>query len=528
VPNEWYAKLFETALRLRMNMVAPYTRVHRRHEVQKMASDWGLFYTSHHYDILLSNPFGFNRFKLAERRGVSGEWDWISNRENMLKYWRGGVEENKDLDCIWPVGLRGTDDYAYKFPAEVSEADQNKVFREVIDAQIGLARELIPKAKSPPVFHFTLYGEMLDKFLAGGTGAGAFNMPENVILIWPDDNDGRIRAVPKERGDWKHGVYYHAAYYGPVAKQCARIVPPNRIANEFKRIVDAGATEYMLLNVSELREFVMETRMIADVCYDAKSALEDNPAPAPREGLLPHVPTAATKPIAPDGPSPAADRFVKWWSAEYFGPEAADGAADAYRTYHALYDRWDRLWQGSDKVSGAIDSLIKKFNDQSFEPAREETLPTLVEREKRYRAAFETFTVVKKRMRDARQRQFFFENVELPLLFDWRPTQAAILLVRAMDEPDKAKAWAMCEEAMKPLEELEVEILRAERPPFEGWYRNSWIRHEETGLNVHRPYEQLRLFLSSGGKEKLKRPPGSNRVDAVKFLPLLEGESIAR
>jgi hypothetical protein len=68
VPTEWYAKYFETALRLRMNMVAPYTRTHRRYEVQKMASDWGLFYTSHHYDILLSNPFGIKRYGLGAAR----------------------------------------------------------------------------------------------------------------------------------------------------------------------------------------------------------------------------------------------------------------------------------------------------------------------------------------------------------------------------------------------------------------------------------------------------------------------------
>ena len=46
VPLEWYKRFFETALRLRMNMVAPYVRVHRRYEVQKLASDWGLYYTS--------------------------------------------------------------------------------------------------------------------------------------------------------------------------------------------------------------------------------------------------------------------------------------------------------------------------------------------------------------------------------------------------------------------------------------------------------------------------------------------------
>ncbi|MEP6663156.1 MAG: glycosyl hydrolase 115 family protein, partial [Verrucomicrobiota bacterium] len=76
VPTEWYAKYFETALRLRMNMVAPYTRVHRRYEVQKMASDWGLFYTSHHYDILLSNPFGITRYALAEKRHSGTNWNW--------------------------------------------------------------------------------------------------------------------------------------------------------------------------------------------------------------------------------------------------------------------------------------------------------------------------------------------------------------------------------------------------------------------------------------------------------------------
>src|SRR5439155_24940295 len=113
---EWYEKYFETALRLRMNMVAPYTRVHRRYEVQKLACDWGLLYTSHHYDVLLSNPFGIDRYGLGKARGFSGAWDWINNRDNMLRYWRGCVEENKDLSCIWPVGLSGTDDSGYKFP----------------------------------------------------------------------------------------------------------------------------------------------------------------------------------------------------------------------------------------------------------------------------------------------------------------------------------------------------------------------------------------------------------------------------
>jgi hypothetical protein len=422
----------------------------------------------------------------------------------MLKYWRGGVEENKDLDCIWPVGLRGTDDYAYRFPKDMPQAEQNKIFRDVIDAQMSIARDLVPKEKSPPVFHFTLYGEMLDKYLA----TGGIDVPENAILIWPDDNDGRIRAVPKEPGKWKHGVYYHAAYLGPVAKQNAHFVHPTRIADEFRRITDAGATEYMLLNVSELREFVMEARMIAEVCWDAKTALHDTP-PKPARELLPHVPTEAKTPLPPDEPSPSADRFVRWWAAEYYGPDAADDVTHAYQHYFELFDRWDRAWQGSDKVAGALASLSKKFAHQPFDPARPETLPALEQRDRQYREAFELFAKAKQRMPDRAQRQFFFEHVELPLLTDWRPTQAAITLVRAMSEPDNDKSWAICEQAIAPLEQLEVEILRAERPPFRAWYRKTWIRHEETGLNLHRSYEQLRVFLTSRGTRKLtRRQPG--------------------
>src|SRR5207237_74748 len=83
-----------------------YVRVQRRFEVQQRASDWGLYYTSHHYDILVSNPFGLTTFNLAAERGVRPDYDWFSNRDGLLTFWRGGVAENHNLDVIWPVGLR--------------------------------------------------------------------------------------------------------------------------------------------------------------------------------------------------------------------------------------------------------------------------------------------------------------------------------------------------------------------------------------------------------------------------------------
>lgn len=515
---DWYKRYFETALRLRMNMVAPYVRVHRRFEVQKTASDWGLFYTSHHYDILLSNPYGFNRFELAEERGVEGDWDWETNADGMLKFWRGGVEENGELDAIWPVGLRGTEDYAYPFPEGMGEAEQNRIFQEVIQAQIEATRELVPDDKKPPVFHFTLYGEMLDKYLAEG---GGFEMPEDVILIWCDDNDGRMRALPEETGDWKHGVYYHLAYYGPVAKQSANLIPMKRIAGEFKRIVEADATEFMLLNVSELREFVMGTRMIAEICWDADTALADEPHRPMPDDLLPHVPTAATRPIPPDEPSPAADQFIRWWCEEYFGKEAAEDAVEAYKLREEIMHRWDTMWVNGDRVGSAITALRKRYAGEEFVPARPETRRELEARIQQHEEAFAVIERARSKMNRA-QRQFHFDLVELPLRMDWRWAQASLLLVQAMEEPDDEKAWALCEKAIEPLEQLEIEILRAEHPPFDKWYRNTWIRHEETGLSVRRPYQRLRAFLSSGGRDDQGRPKYYLMPPLPQFLPLLK------
>lgn len=509
VPDEWYARFFETALRLRMNMVAPWTRVHRRYEVQKMASDWGLFYTSHHYDILLSNPFGFTRYGLGEKRNAGTDWDWQKNRQGMLNYWRGGVEENKDLDCVWPVGLRGTDDHAYTFPKDMPDRERERILREAIEAQVQMVKSILPAGK-PAYFPFTMYNEVLENYLKN---PAAFAVPEDVTLVWPDDNDGRIRYLPENLGKWKHGIYYHLAYLGPVPKQSAHIVTPAMVAREFKKVVDAGATDYMLVNVSELREFVMEARMIGEICWDAKTALADmpqEPRPAEPKAWVPaergRASTAASQPAS----NPAADRYVGWWCHEYFGDEAAPLAVEGYHRYYELLNAFDKAYFGSSQVQAAIDQMERKIAGKPFKPFDEATISELKKRDQQFADAFTIVGEARAKM-SRPQRQFFHNHVELPMLMDWRPTQAAILLAEALKELDAAKSWELCEQAMKPLEELEVEILRAEHPPFELWYRKTWIRRENSDLNVHRPFEQLRVFLSSGGKEKLQEPPNARR-----------------
>lgn len=494
IPIDWYRKYFETALRLGMNMVAPYTRAHRRPEVQQCASEWGLYYTSHHYDILLSNPFGIERFNLAEKRRVDPDWDWFRNRKGMTDYWKGGVEENKALDAIWPVGLRGTDDHAYAFPAGTPEAVQAKTFREAVDTQVQLVKEALPRDSSP-LFHFTLYTEMLERYLHDRE---AFNVPEDVIIVWPDDNNGIMRSLPSDRGRWKHGIYYHLSYFGgSQSKQSFHTVSPGRIAEQFGRIMDAGATEFMLLNVTELREFVMEARMIARLTWEGQSL--------------------------PDG-SNAADGYIRWWCREYFGGGGEEAAADLYHRYYDLFSDAPATWLGPDKVQEMLDELSKKCNGSPYSPPDSSLLKELAGKQAQYGTAAALAEQAALRL-DRPARQFLFEQVTLGLLCNACTLQSALLLARALSATGEKETWDKVIAAIGPLEQLETAILKAERPPFEKWYRETWIRTYDSPINLHRSYSQLRAFIAAEGKTSPVKPSvrqGHNIPQAKLWTRFLE------
>jgi hypothetical protein len=485
VPLRWYEKFFETALRLRMNMVAPYTRVHRRYEVQRLASDWGLMYTSHHYDILVSNPFGLTRFNLAAERGVRPDYDWINNKEGMLTFWRGGVMENRHLDVIWPVGMRNTDDRAYVWPEGYTDADKARAFHEIITDQVNMVKELLPPGKTP-LFHFTMYTEMLPLYQSD---PNAFDLPSDVIIVWPDDNNGHMRGLPASLGKWKHGVYYHLAYLGGnLSKQNVSTVAPATIAAEFQKIVQAGATEFMLVNMSEVREYVMGARMLADICWNAPGAFG-----------------------APD----AAGRYISWFSHEYFGAGAAD-AATAYSRYFALLDTPDKLWLGAN----AVEDLLRRLHDRvlgrasapdtgrfrMFRVPLDSALPLLRTRAPDLGGALALEARAEGQMTPD-QAQYFHENVALGLLLAARQEEAALKLAAALAAPDTTTMWRLAWEARAPLEDLEAQLAWAEHPPFDRWYHETWIRTTYSPNNPHRAYEMVREFLTSHGREIMEPPP---------------------
>lgn len=118
----------------------------------------------------------------------------------------------------------------------------------------------------------------------------------------------------------------------------------------------------------------------------------------------------------------------------------------------------------------------------------------------RFRRALQTVRSAAETSSSLSERQFLFEHCELAMLADYRPMQAGALIAEALQTSDRAEIRRLCLAAMKPLEDLEGEIKRAERPPFDGWYRPTWIRSPDffssmSDMNLHRPYEMMRRFM---------------------------------
>ena len=72
------------------------------------------------------------------------------------------------------------------------------------------------------------------------------------------------------------GVYYHTAMFSQRCNQLSEMIPIRRIQSEIGRAVKAKATEYLLVNCSDLRPVVMSTKAALSIGWDAGNWVENS------------------------------------------------------------------------------------------------------------------------------------------------------------------------------------------------------------------------------------------------------------
>jgi len=261
-----YAKLFELLLRLRANFLWPAmhpgTKAFNQFETNKfLADEYGIVMGASHCEQMLRN-------NVSEwDTNVFGEYNFVTNPDGVLKYWEQRVRENGKFENVYTLGMRGIHDGA--MPGGGTEQEKAERMQTIIaDQREMLARWVntnvaqVPQILCPYKEVLPLYRRMT-------------NVPDDITLVWPDDNYGYIRQFSdaRERGrSGGAGVYYHVSYWGrPRDYLWLCSTPPALIAEEMTKAFDYGANKVWILNVGDLKPAEIDTEFFLKLAWNPHS-----------------------------------------------------------------------------------------------------------------------------------------------------------------------------------------------------------------------------------------------------------------
>lgn len=261
-----HARVFELLLRLRANTFWP-----AMHECsvafymtpgnKQIADKYGIYVGTSHCEPMMRSSN--TEWKIAG----TGDYNYITNRDNILKFWEERTTELAGSDNIYTLGIRGVHDGKMQGANTIQE--QKEAITQILKDQ----REMIKRIVNPDVEKvsqvFIPYKEVLDVYNAG------LEVPEDVTLMWTDDNYGYINHFPTDverNRKGGNGVYYHVSYWGrPHDYLWLSTTHPAQIYYQMKMAYDKGARDMWIINVGDIKPAEYQLEMLMDIAWDINS-----------------------------------------------------------------------------------------------------------------------------------------------------------------------------------------------------------------------------------------------------------------
>jgi hypothetical protein len=239
-----YTNVFELILRLKGNFLWPamWDNSFATDDPSnaKLADEYGVVIgTSHHEPMMRA-------WKEWERAGHrKGSWDYAKNDAKLREYWTEGLRHTRNYENVITLGMRGDGDEPMTETESVAlleriVADQRKIIGEVIGPNI---------TQVPQVW--ALYKEVQGYYERG------MRVPDDVTLLWCDDNWGNLRRLPtadERRRNGGAGIYYHCDYVGgPRNYKWLNTVPLPKIWEQMNLAWHYGADRLWIVNIGDFK-----------------------------------------------------------------------------------------------------------------------------------------------------------------------------------------------------------------------------------------------------------------------------------
>lgn len=299
-----YEKIFQLLLRLKANTIWPamhpstkgfFTLVGNK----EMAQKYHIVIGSSHAEPMLRNNVD------EWKKEVYGDYNYFTNSSKVNKYWQDRLDELKDANnqTVITLGMRGVHD------SKMEGAKDLKESIEMVQKIIGIQREMLTRTFKKPLKDipqaFVPYKEVLEMYDNG------LKVPEDVALVWPDDNYGYIRRLSDKEEQKRiggSGVYYHLSYWGrPHDYLWLSTTQPGLIWFEMSKAFENGAKKMWIANVGDIKPGEYNMEFFLDLAWDTNSIKSD--------GL---------------------HNYLKNWSSREFSPKVSEELSTVFEEYYRL------------------------------------------------------------------------------------------------------------------------------------------------------------------------------------------------
>lgn len=241
--HHFYENAFELLLRLKANFLWPamWNNAFADDDPQNMilADEFGIVMSTSHHEPMMRADKEWNRYG-------KGPWEYSKNPENLYKFWIDGATRNKPYESVYTLGMRGQQD------EPMSEGENIGLLEKIVSDQRKIISDVFGKDQLTQVPQvWALYKEVQGFYERG------MRVPDDVILLWCDDNWGNIRRLPtpdERKRSGGAGVYYHFDYVGgPRSYRWINTVSIAKIWEQMHLAYTYDANQIWIVNVGDLK-----------------------------------------------------------------------------------------------------------------------------------------------------------------------------------------------------------------------------------------------------------------------------------
>lgn len=204
----FYSSVFELLLRLRANYLWPaqWNSMFNVDDARTQA-------LAHEYGIVMGTSHTEPMMRSTKEWSVFGEgaWEWATNNASIYPFFVDGAQRTKPYEGVITMGMRGSGDTALGAGIETAllgnvVATQRDILAQVFGNDSVSNPDVVPQM-------WCLYKEVQGYYEAG------MQVPDDITLLWTDDNFGNNRRLPLANETSRTGgagVYYHYDFVGLV------------------------------------------------------------------------------------------------------------------------------------------------------------------------------------------------------------------------------------------------------------------------------------------------------------------------